>query len=90
MIAHFDVSPTAVPAAHRERAVSAISDSTAAERAGTGKLAARVARQIEQDVLRTGWPVGEVLGSETELRERYQVSRAVLREAIRLVEHHQV
>ncbi|MCU1651410.1 MAG: GntR domain protein [Pseudonocardia sp.] len=90
MIAHFDVSPTAVPAAHRERAVSAISESTAAERAGTGKLAARVARQIEQDVLRTGWPVGEVLGSETELRERYQVSRAVLREAIRLVEHHQV
>jgi DNA-binding FadR family transcriptional regulator len=36
------------------------------------------------------WPVGRVLGSESELRERYQVSRAVLREAIRLVEHHRV
>jgi DNA-binding FadR family transcriptional regulator len=57
---------------------------------GSGKLAARVARQIEQDVLRAGWQVGQMLGSETELRERYQVSRAVLREAIRLVEHHQV
>ncbi|HEX4357705.1 MAG TPA: FCD domain-containing protein [Pseudonocardia sp.] len=90
MIAHFDASPTNAPAASRERGITAISDSTAAERAGTGKLAARVARQIEQDVLRTGWPVGQVLGSETELRERYQVSRAVLREAIRLVEHHQV
>jgi DNA-binding FadR family transcriptional regulator len=61
-----------------------------ADHPGTDKLASRVARQIEQDVLRTGWPVGQVLGSETELRERYQVSRAVLREAIRLVEHHQV
>jgi DNA-binding FadR family transcriptional regulator len=90
LIAHFDASPTNAPAAGRERGITAISDSTAAERAGTGKLAARVARQIEQDVLRTGWPVGQVLGSETELRERYQVSRAVLREAIRLVEHHQV
>ena len=33
---------------------------------------------------------GEVLGSEAELLERYQVSRAVFREAVRLVEHQQV
>jgi len=89
LIAHFDARPTTAPAPRRERSALAIADN-AADRAGTGKLAARVARQIEQDVLRTGWPVGRVLGSETELRERYQVSRAVLREAIRLVEHHQV
>ena len=37
-----------------------------------------------------GWPVGEVLGSESDLLERYQVSRAVFREAVRLVEHEQV
>ncbi len=37
-----------------------------------------------------GWPVGEVLGSEADLLERYQVSRAVFREAVRLVEHQQV
>ncbi|WP_028921137.1 FadR/GntR family transcriptional regulator [Pseudonocardia acaciae] len=61
-----------------------------ADLVGTGKLAARVARQIERDIVRSGWQVGTMLGSETELRERYQVSRAVLREAIRLVEHHQV
>ncbi|WP_084211297.1 FadR/GntR family transcriptional regulator [Pseudonocardia acaciae] len=60
------------------------------DEAWTGKLAARVARQIERDIVATRWQVGHVVGSETELRERYQVSRAVLREAIRLVEHHQV
>lgn len=54
------------------------------------KLAARVARQIEADIARAGWPVGTVFGAETELRERYGVSRAVFREAIRLVEHHEV
>jgi DNA-binding FadR family transcriptional regulator len=34
--------------------------------------------------------VGQVLGSESDLQERYQVSRAVFREAVRLVEHEQV
>jgi DNA-binding FadR family transcriptional regulator len=56
----------------------------------TRKLAAQIAAHIEADILAAGWPVGQVLGSETELRERYGVSRAVLREAIRLVEHHEV
>lgn len=55
-----------------------------------GKLAAQVARQIESTVIRQGWPVGESLGSEVALREHFGVSRSVLREAVRLVEHHQV
>lgn len=54
------------------------------------KLAAQVARRIESDIIDAGWPVGELFGSETELRVRYRVSRAVLREAVRIVEHHQV
>ncbi|MGV0836912.1 FadR/GntR family transcriptional regulator [Mycolicibacterium thermoresistibile] len=54
------------------------------------KLAGRAAEQIVADVVELGWPVGHVLGSETELLERYGVSRAVLREAIRLVEHQRV
>lgn len=54
------------------------------------KLAAQVAARVEADILAAGWPVGEVLGSETDLQERYGVSRAVFREAIRLVEHHEV
>jgi DNA-binding FadR family transcriptional regulator len=54
------------------------------------KRAAKVADLIVEDVMASGWPVGEVLGSEAELLERYQVSRAVFREAVRLVEHQQV
>lgn len=52
------------------------------------KLAAVVAERIENDIIEAGWPIDHVLGSEDEMRDRYGVSRAVLREAIRLVEHH--
>jgi DNA-binding FadR family transcriptional regulator len=58
--------------------------------APVGKLAAQVAHQIESTVIRRNWPVGESLGSEVDLREHFGVSRSVLREAVRLVEHHQV
>jgi DNA-binding FadR family transcriptional regulator len=58
--------------------------------AAVGKLAAQVARRIEAEVVQRGWPVGTSLGSEPDLREQYGVSRSVLREAVRLVEHHQV
>jgi DNA-binding FadR family transcriptional regulator len=54
------------------------------------KRAERVADRIVEDVMALGWPVGQVLGSEAELLERYKVSRAVFREAVRIVEHQQV
>ncbi|HVY11648.1 MAG TPA: FCD domain-containing protein [Mycobacteriales bacterium] len=54
------------------------------------KRAAMLARRIEDDIVAAGWPVGDVLGTEAELMARYDVSRAVLREAVRLVEHHRV
>src|SRR6202046_2432527 len=54
------------------------------------KRAAKVADLIIEDVMALGWPVGEVLGSEADLLEQYQVSRAVFREAVRLLEHEQV
>lgn len=57
---------------------------------GRTKLAQQVASSIETEITTAGWPVGEVLGSETELRERFGVSRAVLREAIRILENHGV
>ena len=60
------------------------------ERATKGTLAASVADAIVSDVVALGWPEGEVLGSEPELLERYGVSRAVFREAVRLVEHKEV
>ncbi|WP_264069640.1 FadR/GntR family transcriptional regulator [Mycolicibacterium komossense] len=54
------------------------------------KRAAQIAGQIEAEIIRRDWPIGESLGSEQSLQQRYDVSRSVLREAIRLVEHHQV
>jgi DNA-binding FadR family transcriptional regulator len=54
------------------------------------KLASILARDIEADIVRRGWAIGESLGSEQALQQRFGVSRSVLREAVRLVEHHQV
>src|SRR5579875_2830826 len=54
------------------------------------KLAERIAAAIEADVVRAGWQVGQVLGSEEQLMARYGVGRAVLREAVRLAEHRQI
>jgi DNA-binding FadR family transcriptional regulator len=53
-----------------------------------GKMGERVARLIRDDIERSGWEVGSLLGSESELLARYDVSRAVLREAIRILELH--
>ncbi|HEX4126797.1 MAG TPA: FCD domain-containing protein [Acidimicrobiales bacterium] len=58
--------------------------------ASESTLAGAVARRILADVVDRGWPVGEVLGSQSQLIERYGVSRAVFREAVRLVENQQV
>ncbi|ABW11126.1 FCD domain-containing protein [Frankia sp. Mgl5] len=55
-------------------------------RFGQRTLASRLARTIELEIIRRGWPVGEGLGSEAQLMERYQVGRSVLREAVRLLE----
>jgi DNA-binding FadR family transcriptional regulator len=61
-----------------------------ATRPDQSKMAAVVADRIVGDIADLGWPVGEVVGSEAELLARYRVSRAVFREAVRLVEHQQV
>src|ERR1700761_3981648 len=45
------------------------------------KRASKVADQIIKDVIAGGWQVGQILGSEADLLARYQVSRAVFREA---------
>jgi len=52
------------------------------------KRAERVAEQIEQKIIDAGWPIGDVIGSEQSLSEEYDASRGVLREAVRLLEHH--
>lgn len=62
------------------------SDGTAPPRAR--KRASQISRDIGDLIVSMGWPVGAVVGSEADLCDRFDVSRAVLREAIRLVEHH--
>ena len=54
------------------------------------KLAQQVADRIEREILDQRLPRGHRLGAEGDLTARYGVSRAVLREAIRLVERHQL
>src|SRR3954462_6147524 len=65
----------------------ALADSGIGGAVNAPKLASLVAQRIEDEVARRGWPVGTVLGSESDLLERFGVSRAVLREAVRIVEH---
>jgi len=57
---------------------------------GGNKGAEVVAGEVFRQVVADGWPVGQLVGSEPELIERYDVSRAVLREAVRLLEHHRI
>jgi DNA-binding FadR family transcriptional regulator len=49
-----------------------------------------VARAILQDVVADDLPPGYLLGSQATLIDRYGASRAVFREALRLLEHHQI
>jgi len=55
-----------------------------------GKLAEMLAATIGDDIAASGWQVGSVFGTETALLERYRVSRAVFREAVRLLEYHSI
>ncbi|MCU1482188.1 MAG: FadR family transcriptional regulator [Subtercola sp.] len=52
------------------------------------KMAEELAYKLESLVMERGWPIGQILGSEPELIEQFGVSRAVFREAVRIVEHH--
>jgi DNA-binding FadR family transcriptional regulator len=54
------------------------------------KLAEGVSREVAHEVVSGRLQPGHLLGSEADLMERYGVSRAVLREAVRLLEHHQI
>jgi DNA-binding FadR family transcriptional regulator len=51
-----------------------------------GKLAPHIAKTIEAEVFRLGWPVGHPLGKEEELAARFGVSRTILREALAITE----
>lgn len=52
------------------------------------KLGELVAERIIAEIIQQGWREGEVLGTERDFMERYRVSRATFREAMRQVEWH--
>lgn len=54
----------------------------------SAKRAEQVARAIEDRIVALGWPVGRLIGSEQSLMAEHDASRGVLREAVRLLEHH--
>ncbi len=56
----------------------------------TRSRAAAVARAIEDDIVASGWRVGESIGSESELMERFGVGRASIREAFRILDSRHV
>jgi DNA-binding FadR family transcriptional regulator len=62
----------------------------AAGELGNGKRAEVVARHITQAIVGARMRSGEFVGAERDLIEQQHVSRAVLREAVRLLEHHQI
>ena len=75
----------------RRRSLRQLLDPAGAQLTGGGdKRAEGVARDVFRQVVSDGWPVGTFLGSEPGLMKRYGVSRGVLREAVRLLEHHDI
>jgi DNA-binding FadR family transcriptional regulator len=52
------------------------------------KLAVMLARKIERQIIEEGLQPGTIIGNEAELAEKYEVSRAVMRECVRLLEQH--
>jgi DNA-binding FadR family transcriptional regulator len=53
-------------------------------------LAAAVVAALEEEIIRLGWPVGTVIGTEAGLLNRFGVSPPVLRQAVSILESRQV
>lgn len=65
-------------------------ESILVQQGGSGKLAEAVSRNIARRVVAMDMRPGDLVGTETELIEQEGVSRAAFREAIRLLEYHQI
>lgn len=50
------------------------------------KTACIIAKTIEEDLIRRGWPEGTIYGSELDLIERFGVGRTVIRETVRILD----
>src|ERR1700722_2607819 len=67
-----------------------IYDALVSQNSHAPKNAFAAARQIENDIFAEGWHVGEVFGDQAHLIRRYDISRATLRQAARLLEDRRV
>ena len=65
-------------------------DSAVLDASRQGKGAEAVARNITRTIVTEGLQPGDLVRTEPQLIERVGVSRALLREAVRLFEHHQI
>jgi DNA-binding FadR family transcriptional regulator len=83
-------SKSAKSTSARQATESGASGATQPDGGPTKKLAEQTSAKIEMRIIEMDWPVGKVIGSEADLLAEYDVSRAALREAIRLLEHHNV
>lgn len=70
----------------RTSKISTLYPSSVTERLSGLRAGGRLASRIEEDLLQRRWPVGLMYGSEAALCERFQVGRAVVREAVRVLE----
>lgn len=70
------------------RNVSVSSAATARIYERAGNRAESLVKSLLSHVIRLGWHVGTPLGSEAELMKQFGVSRTVLRQTIRLLEHY--
>jgi len=90
MTQHLDAMRSWFTAEERASTLLTTFGANGADSDQTVKLGEQLARRVLTELITRGWPIGTVIGSEAELMERYGVSRAVLREAARLLEHHRI
>ncbi|MBV9840056.1 MAG: FadR family transcriptional regulator [Sphingomonadaceae bacterium] len=74
----------------KTKAATAPAKAPADDQARDNKAAERLARAIVNDIREHGWQAGHRLGQETELMERYRVSRWIIRQAVRKLEVHSI
>ena len=75
---------------HRRSTLQLLPDSVVLAESGLGKGAETGARRITRTIVTEGLQPGDLVGTEPELIAREGVNRALLREAVRLLEHHHV